>query len=362
MTNPDPTSPRTSPLAAQASAIIDAGARALASHAAEILLDEHPEAEAMFGRRAFRGWHDHLTQRLAELSASVAVGSPERFRRDVAWSVAAFAARRVPTQAVAHSIDALRVALADALSPEAMAAVTPLLDAGVAAAAEPPAPMQRLSPDQPLGGLALTMLEAVLSGERRRAIGLLTDAADAGTPVAELYEQVLLPVEAEIGTMWHLGEISIPEEHAATEATRSAMAVLCHRAAPAQTQPGTVLVGAVEGDRHDIGPRAVADLVELAGFRVICLGGDVPVRDLLQACSDFEATALILSATMTVHLPALAKAIDAVRVMQHEQERSLRIIVGGQAFASDPALSDRLGANGYAASPRDAIGLLRSDG
>ncbi|MGP1273615.1 MAG: cobalamin B12-binding domain-containing protein [Phycisphaerales bacterium] len=339
-----------------AATVLRSGARALAAHAAERLLERDGEAEHLFGTKSFRGWQDNLCQRIEELAAATEVGSPAMFRRDVGWSVSAFLARGVPVGPVERSLRALREAIAADLPEHAAAAVLESLDAGIDEAGRPQPAIVRLSPDRPLGELALHYLQTVLEGDRRAAIALLTEQLAAGRSLAELYERVLLPVESEVGTMWHLGEISVPEEHAATEATRCAMAVLAHLAPADSARPGTVILGAVEGDRHDIGVRAVADLVELAGFRAISMGADVPIRDIVRACEDFGASLLVLSATMTVHLPGVQRAITAVRSAPACQ--SVRFVVGGEAFSADPELAGRVGADAYARSPSDAVKVV----
>lgn len=338
-----------------AAGVLRSGSRALAAHAAERLLSSDASAGLAFGSGAFRGWQDHLTQRVQDLAAAVELDSPEVFARDIGWSMSAFSARGVPVGTLRASLACLRDAVRLDLPAGAAAAVMPVLDRGIAAAVGEPTAIERLSVDGALGVLAGRYLEAVLSGRRYEAIGLLVGAMEGGEPIASLYEGVLLPVEAEVGTMWHLGELSVPEEHAATEATRSAMAVLSHLSPRAGThRDGVVLLGAVEGDRHDIGVRAVADLAEIAGWWSVSLGGDVPVRDIVSACESFGASTLILSATMSGHLPALSGSIRAVR----GAGLSPRVIVGGRAFGGDGQLAGRIGADALALSPSGAVGLL----
>ncbi len=347
--------PQSSDARSFAATMLRSGARAIASHAAESLLESYPEAGQLFGPKAYRGWHDNLSQRVDELAASVELGSAELFASDVAWSVAAFAAREVPTETVGRSLEALRAAITSDLPPMCVKAVDPVLEAGIRATAGEPMSLDRLVPGSPRADLTLRFLETTLDGNRRDAIRLVLDAYAEGAPVGDLYEQVLLPAERELGTMWHLGEISVPEEHAATEAIRGAMAVLSHTAGreSASQNASKVLVGAIEGDRHDIGVRAVADLVEIAGHTSVYLGADVPVRDLVRACECYTPSAVVLSAMMTVHLPALTQAIRAVR-----EADVPRVIVGGGAFKADPALAQRVDADGYAHAAADVVRLL----
>ncbi len=354
MTNAPTLQPDASAFAAT---LLRTGARAIASHATEALLSAHPDAGELFGKRAYRGWHDYLTQRVDELAAAVEMGSAELFVRDVTWSVAAFSAREVPTGTIGHGLEALRDAIGEDLPPNSLAVVTPILAQGIEAARREPAEFPRLLPGSPHGEVALTFLELVLAGKRQDAIDHVLKAFNAGTPVGAIYESVLLPVQSELGTMWHLGEVSVPEEHAATEAIRGAMAVLAHtaRARSAPTpRHGAVLVGAVEGDRHDIGVRAVADLIEIAGHTAIYLGADVPTRDLVRACETFDTSAVVLSATLTVHAPVVAEAIRAIRAAGE-----YRVIVGGGAFGGDESLADRVGADAFAVRPTQVVQMLR---
>lgn len=349
-------SPPTRDIRPFAATLLRSGARAIASHAAEILLDANPKAGELFGEKSYRRWQDSLAQRIEELAAAVEFGSAELFVRDVAWSVAAFSARSVPVATVGASLEALCTAVLEDLPPHCLPAVTTILDAGIDAARGEPIRLNRLTGDTPQGQLALRFLEIVLEGHRQAATDVIIEAFESGTPASEIYERVLLPVESELGTMWHLGEVSVPEEHAASEAIRGTMAVLSRTAFKKlrpEPRPGAVLVGAVEGDRHDIGVRAVADLLEIAGFTAVYLGADVPTRDLVRACESFNTQALVLSAMLTVHVPSIAEAIKAVRAAG-----DYRVVVGGGAFHADPHLAARIGADRYAASTNDVVAAL----
>lgn len=339
-----------------AATLLRTGGRAIASHATEALLTAHPNAGDLFGKRAYRGWHDYLTQRVDELAAAVELGSGDLFVRDITWSVAAFAARQVPTDTIGYGLEALREAIVEDLPQNSVTVVEPIIQAGIEAARRDSIDVPRLTAGEPHGQIALAFLELVLQGKRQQAIDHVLEVFNAGTPVGEIYESILLPVQSELGTMWHLGEVSVPEEHAATEAIRGAMSVLAHTArsrANPEPRHGSVLVGAVEGDRHDIGVRAVADLIEIAGHTAIYLGADVPTRDLVRACETFDTAAIVLSATLTIHTPVIAEAIRAIR-----DAGEYRIIVGGGAFGNDDALADRVGADAYAATPTKAVEML----
>jgi methanogenic corrinoid protein MtbC1 len=230
------------------------------------------------------------------------------------------------------------------------------LDEAIAAFDEQPEDVSAtLLPDTPYGRLASAYLLALLEGDRRRATRVIADAIDRPERVRDLYIHVLLPAQREIGRMWLTGEINVAEEHFASHTTRMMMARLLLDA-PLQPPNGkTLLAAAVAGNRHDIGLQAVADFFEMAGWRTIQLGADVPIGDLVQAAECFEADLLALSATLHVQLEAVKSAIQAVRSGQ--RGKVIKILVGGLAFADSGTLPAETGADGYAADLDDAVRL-----
>ncbi len=328
------------------------GARGLGADAANTLLEDHPEIGERFDD-GFSRWQDFLAQRLRELAPAIEFDAPQLFAHDAAWVLTTFDVRGVPRQDLIHAYEALRETIAGSLSPEDASAASRTMDLGVAALHEPPKQIERLTPGSPEADLAIRYLERAIAGDRRGAISLICETHDAGTPPLALYADVLISAQREVGVMWHLGEVSVPEEHAATDTTRSAMPVLAHRADHEPHNGKTVLVASTEGDTHDIGIRALADLLTLRGFRSVCLGANVPAEDLAQACEDFGADAVALSATMSTHLPGLAGAIELLTTRLGE--RRPRVLVGGPIFQIAPGLAKRIGADGEAATLSEAL-------
>ena len=182
----------------------------------------------------------------------------------------------------------------------------------------------------------------------------VVSATHKGLDVRSAYLDVLLPAQREIGRLWHLGEVNVAEEHLVTSTTQRTMAVLSHAAKPAPFNGKTAIVAAVATNAHDVGLRAVADLYQMAGWRTICLGADVPIEDLPTTLNYFQADLLLLGATIATQLPRVQQTIAGVRSLS---ERPVKIVVGGAAFDEVADLWKKVGADGYAARVDEAVAL-----
>ncbi len=303
----------------------------------------------------FHAWQQQLTQRIFELAAAVAHGEPELFVARARWSRKAFEARGRDVSRLLASFAALREVLDRQLPPAAGPLPREIIDAALAALRAPARQPEAagLDPARPEDRLALNFLNLVLEGNVTDALAQIAGAAETW-PVEKVYLDVLMPAQREIGTLWQLGDLSIPEEHLVTTTTERAMAILAHRAGRAPANGRTVLIAGVAGNVHELGLRVAADLFELAGWRALLLGADVPAEDLPVAIGYFGADLLILSAVLATQLRPVGDSIAAVR---RECGENIRILVGGGAFDEGPGVWRRLGADGYAPTLGDATRL-----
>ncbi len=334
-----------------AAKLLETGASAYAGYATNLLFERQPEVKRQFAPSAFRGWKAHLTERLLELAAAVAEGEPRLFASRVQW---ARTAREISDDGLRASLVCLREVLREELPEPAREEASRYLEAALTEFEQPSADDGGLDPGQPGQRLALEYLQAALKGGSRRAVDLVAAAVDDDALALEAaYLEVLLPAQREIGRLWHLAELSIAEEHFLTETTQRAMSVLCHRAVPRTATGKTVIAAAVAGNVHDIGVRAVADFFELAGWRAIRLGGDIPAAEIAGAVEHFDADLVILSAALAPQLKAARQAVEAVRGVSD----SVKILVGGLAYAASPELWKSSGADGYAPAADAAVAL-----
>ena len=194
-------------------------------------------------------------------------------------------------------------------------------------------------------------LAAVLAGSRRDAMAVVDEAVVAGLGIRPLYLEVFQPVMREVGRLWQENRITVADEHLATAITQAAMARLYDQLFAGGAQPGPLLVAAcADQERHELGLRMICDVLEMEGWDTVFLGASVPVEDLVQMVVERRPQVVALSASISPHVARVREAIDGIRAAV--PQGGPVIVVGGRAFADDPGLAERLGAD---LTARDAV-------
>lgn len=301
----------------------------------------------------FGEWKAHLRSQVLDLASAVEVEEPERYARRVAWARDAFLARSVDPSVPRAAFSALTEVLEESLPTEAWEALPTFLRRARHELEQLPAPAASLLVgDSDAAALSRDYLEALLDGDEARASTLLLESVDSEQMSPEVVlEEVLTPVQREIGRLWHAGEISIADEHFATMVARKLVVRLTPVAQVSVER--TVVTAGVAGDAHDLGVSIVAAFFQLAGWRTICLGGDVPVEDLGAIADRFDADVVALAATLDSHYPAVRASIEKLRTVRQDQI----VLVGGAAFSGEDEVWRKLGADGCPATPRAAVGM-----
>jgi 5-methyltetrahydrofolate--homocysteine methyltransferase len=116
---------------------------------------------------------------------------------------------------------------------------------------------------------------------------------------------------------------------------------------------GTVLIGTVKGDLHDIGKNLVAMMMEGAGFEVVDMGVDVDSDAFVKTAAEKEADVIALSALLTTTMPAMEQTVKAVK----EAGITVKTIIGGAPVTQ--TFADQIGADGYSADAPGAVRLVK---
>lgn len=200
------------------------------------------------------------------------------------------------------------------------------------------------------------IFEGVIKGDADTVRELTAQAIEEGVPPGELLHEALIGAMEEVGARFERREYFVPQMLVAARAMKTGMGVLQPALVGDEAEPaGTVVMGTVEGDLHDIGKNLVALMLEGAGFRVIDLGVDVAPERFLEAIREEGAQAVGMSALLTTTMFNMKASIE------HLVEAGLRdeviVMVGGAPVTQRYA--DDVGADLYAADASVAVRRLR---
>ncbi|MBN1257014.1 MAG: corrinoid protein [Planctomycetes bacterium] len=171
----------------------------------------------------------------------------------------------------------------------------------------------------------------------------------------QILDEGLLAGMAIIGGKFKNNEVYVPEVLIAARAMNAGMKILEPQLASAGVDPiGTIVVGTVKGDLHDIGKNLVCMMFKGGGFKVIDAGIDVPAEKFLELVKEHDADILGCSALLTTTMPAIKEVVDAVKASGAE----VKIIIGGAPVTQ--AYCDEIGADGYAPDAASAVDVGKS--
>jgi 5-methyltetrahydrofolate--homocysteine methyltransferase len=194
--------------------------------------------------------------------------------------------------------------------------------------------------------------EIVISGDGEAAKRLAAELLSSGTSAREIIDSALLPAMDVVGARMRSGECFIPEVLLSARTMQGALDLLKpHLAEGEQAGLGTVVIGTVEGDLHDIGKNLVAMMLEGAGFSVINLGTSVPTAKFVAAVKEHKAVILGMSALLTTTLPRMKETLAALT--EAGLRDSVKVMAGGAPVTA--SFCEELGADGYGANAGLAV-------
>ena len=194
-------------------------------------------------------------------------------------------------------------------------------------------------------------------GNAKEVDRLVREALAAGRPVDEVLNLGLISGMAVVGEDFKYNILYVPEVLVAARAMKAGMAVLkpLMLADAANNPPrGTVIIGTVKGDLHDIGKNLVSMMAEGAGFKIVDLGVDQPVEKFIAACREHKAEIVGLSALLTTTMPYMKVVIDA---FQAEADLAhVKLAIGGAPV--NKMFADEIGADGYGPDASSSVELF----
>ncbi len=200
-------------------------------------------------------------------------------------------------------------------------------------------------------------LEAkILEGDVDGVAAYTKKLLDAGeNPLGIINDGLISGIE-EVGERFKRGDLYVPEMMMSAQAMKAGVALVKpHVAGGDLPTLGTVVIGTVKGDLHDIGKNLVMMMLESSGFNIVDLGVDVESEKFVAAAGEHHAKIVAMSSLLTTTMPTMKMVISA---LGRENLRSgIKVIVGGAPVSK--AFANEIGADGYAADAGSAVTLCK---
>ena len=175
-----------------------------------------------------------------------------------------------------------------------------------------------------------------------------------GTPANDILNRGLIAALDEVGKKFSDGELFVPEMLMAAQAMKSGVAVLQpFLTDETSNAKGTIVIGTVKGDLHDIGKNLVVIMMEGAGFNVVDLGVDVDAEQFITAARENDAAIVALSALLTTTMSGM----DTTVQKSQSAGLSVRTMIGGAPVTQ--AFADQIGADGFGKDAHSAVKMAQ---
>lgn len=185
----------------------------------------------------------------------------------------------------------------------------------------------------------------IIDGEHTETVEFINSALEQDVHARTLIAGPMATGIAEVGRRFKMDEYFLPEVMMSAKCMQAALEVLKPLIVAEKTEEiGTVVVGTVQGDLHDIGKKIVAMMLEAAGFTVIDLGVTVTPDQFMEAIEEHDPVIVGFSALLTTTMNMQWETLK--RITAEGKREDLKVFVGGAPISQN--WCDKIGADAYA--------------
>jgi len=196
------------------------------------------------------------------------------------------------------------------------------------------------------------LASSIIAGDGETAKAITTRLLDEGVTGREIMDDGLLPGMDTVGARMKAGQCFIPEVLLSARTMQACLELVKPRlAAGDSAERGTIVIGTVEGDVHDIGKNLVAMMLEGAGFSVVNVGTGVTPAQFVAAVTEHDAGIVAMSGLLTTTIPKMGETIAALKAAGLRD--GVRVMVGGAPVTE--SFADEIGADAYGANAAAAV-------
>ena len=171
-------------------------------------------------------------------------------------------------------------------------------------------------------------LQGLLKGDRVKCSALAHQYLHENHSIKELYENVFKTALYEVGKLWENNKITVATEHMATAITEGILNELFEQIISSERTNKKVVLACVEGEKHQVGIKMVADMFEMKGWESFFLGPGIPTGELIKFIRQKEPHVVAISLSIYFNYANLVKMVETIRA----EFPNILLLVGGQAF------------------------------
>jgi 5-methyltetrahydrofolate--homocysteine methyltransferase len=199
--------------------------------------------------------------------------------------------------------------------------------------------------------------QEIVSGHVEESLAAVKEALGQKIPPQEILDDGLLPAMERVGSLFQEGEIFIPDVFFSAKAMHGSMDILRPLLAPSRlTEMGSVVIGTVLGDIHDIGKKLVSTMFEGAGFNVVDLGVEVSPEAFVQAVEAHQPQIVAMSTLLTTTMMNMGATVEAL--LKAGMREQVKILIGGAPVTR--AFAEEIGADGYGSNASTGLEEARA--
>ena len=199
--------------------------------------------------------------------------------------------------------------------------------------------------------------ECIIKGKMDDIQNLINQAKEEHFTAKDILYDGLIKGMQKIGKDWEKGEVFVPEVLYAARALNHALNLIDHELKTSNVQYlGTVVIGTVKGDLHDIGKNLVALMLKGAGFKVIDIGVDCGAEKFIEAAIKSNANIIAMSSLLTSTMLYMKTIMEELK--DHNIRHQVKVICGGAPVTE--SFVEEIGGDFYAQDAIKAVEVLKN--
>jgi corrinoid protein of di/trimethylamine methyltransferase len=201
------------------------------------------------------------------------------------------------------------------------------------------------------------IIEATVAGDEKRCVALAHEVIAQGMDPFEAIQEGFTKAMLIVGDKFSAMEIYLPQVILCADAMNAAVEILKPHMTVRQDggSTGSVVLGTIQGDIHDLGKNIVKTMLQAAGFTVHDLGRDVPFRQFVDKAVETEADIIGVSAILTTTMSYMPDIVDLLKEMDLRDK--FKVMVGGAPIT--PEFANAAGADAYGEDAKEAIAIAK---